>query len=113
MPRSPLAPLCALCVTLGSVTAVAESSGVWLDVPFVKQKRNGCGAASVSMVMQYWIRNGARIPQGDADASLIEQALYSRKQKASSAPACETILSGRGFAASFSRLNGAILISTS
>ena len=81
MPRSPLAPLCALCVTLGSVTAVAESSGVWLDVPFVKQKRNGCGAASVSMVMQYWIRNGARIPQGDADASLIEQALYSRQAK--------------------------------
>ena len=81
MPRSPLAPLCALCVTLGSVTAVAESSGVWLDVPFVKQKRNGCGAASVSMVMQYWIRNGARIPQGDADASLIEQALYSREAK--------------------------------
>ena len=81
MRRFPLAPLFALCVTLGSVTVVAEPSGVWLDVPFVKQKRNGCGAASISMVMQYWIRNGARMPQDSADASLIEQALYSREAK--------------------------------
>ena len=81
MRRFPLAPLFALGVTLGAVTVVAESSGVWLDVPFVKQKRNGCGAASISMVMQYWIRNGARIPQDGADASLIERALYSRDAK--------------------------------
>ena len=81
MRRFPLAPLFALCVTLGSVTVVAEPSGVWLDVPFVKQKRNGCGAASISMVMQYWIRNGAHMPQDSADASLIEQALYSREAK--------------------------------
>ena len=81
MRRFPLAPILVLAVGLGSVAAGAESSGVWLDVPFVKQKRNGCGAASISMVMQYWIRNGARIPQDGADASLIERALYSRDAK--------------------------------
>ena len=32
----------------------AERSGVWLDVPFVKQQKNGCGAASIAMVMRYW-----------------------------------------------------------
>ena len=29
-------------------------AGVWLDVPFVKQEKDGCGAASIAMVMQYW-----------------------------------------------------------
>ena len=27
---------------------------VSVDVPFVRQEKNGCGAASVAMVMQYW-----------------------------------------------------------
>jgi len=29
-------------------------SGFWLDIPFVRQDKNLCGAASVSMVLQYW-----------------------------------------------------------
>lgn len=33
--------------------SVAEP-GFWLDVPFVRQDKNLCGAASVSMVLQYW-----------------------------------------------------------
>jgi ABC-type bacteriocin/lantibiotic exporter with double-glycine peptidase domain len=78
----PLAPILVFSVGLGSVAAGADSSGVWLDVPFVKQERNGCGAASISMVIQYWIRNGAgSIPHDAADAFLIEQALYSREAK--------------------------------
>ena len=32
----------------------ADLPGVWLDVPFVKQEKDGCGAASIAMVMQYW-----------------------------------------------------------
>jgi ABC-type bacteriocin/lantibiotic exporter with double-glycine peptidase domain len=28
--------------------------GFWLNVPFVRQDKNLCGAASVSMVLQYW-----------------------------------------------------------
>jgi hypothetical protein len=39
-------------VLLGT-TSGAEP-GFWLDVPFVRQDRNLCGAASVSMVLQYW-----------------------------------------------------------
>jgi len=29
-------------------------AGFWLDVPFVRQDKNLCGAASVSMILQYW-----------------------------------------------------------
>jgi predicted double-glycine peptidase len=28
--------------------------GVLLDVPFVRQRKNACGAASLSMLMRYW-----------------------------------------------------------
>lgn len=34
--------------------AAVSSSGAVLDVPLIKQKRNGCGAAAVAMVMKYW-----------------------------------------------------------
>ena len=29
-----------------------------LDVPFVAQEKNGCGAAAISMVLSYWNENG-------------------------------------------------------
>ena len=34
----------------------ADVPGIWLDVPFVKQSRDGCGAASIDMITQYWSR---------------------------------------------------------
>ena len=34
--------------------AAVISGGLWLDVPFVRQDKNGCGSAVVWMVMQYW-----------------------------------------------------------
>ena len=57
----------------------AESSGVWLDVPFVKQEKNGCGAASIAMVMQFWQRQQGLSPSADSDAPNIQLALYSLK----------------------------------
>jgi ABC-type bacteriocin/lantibiotic exporter with double-glycine peptidase domain len=57
--------------------AAQAAAGVWLDVPFVKQEKDGCGAASIAMVMQYWRAQagGERAP----DASVIQRALYSPK----------------------------------
>lgn len=46
--------LIALLFASSSFLCVAESAGIWLDVPFVAQPREGCGAASIAMVMQYW-----------------------------------------------------------
>jgi ABC-type bacteriocin/lantibiotic exporter with double-glycine peptidase domain len=54
-----------------------EGSGVWLDVPFVKQEKNGCGAASIAMVMQFWQRQQGVTPNSDSDAPQIQLALYS------------------------------------
>ena len=29
-------------------------AALWLDVPFVKQGKNGCGPATIAMVLAYW-----------------------------------------------------------
>ena len=70
--------LALLCVSLLSATG---PPGLWLDVPFVKQEKNGCGAASVAMVMQYWLRQAGRRAGDSADAAHIQSALYSHQAK--------------------------------
>jgi ABC-type bacteriocin/lantibiotic exporter with double-glycine peptidase domain len=62
-----------------ALTIAADSSGAWLDVPFVKQEKNGCGAASIAMVMQYWQRQQGLAPTAIADAPEIQRSLYSSK----------------------------------
>jgi ABC-type bacteriocin/lantibiotic exporter with double-glycine peptidase domain len=54
-------------------------AGVWLDVPFVQQPRDGCGAASISMVMQYWAVQEHRDAGDIGDVSHIQRLLYSPK----------------------------------
>lgn len=49
-------------------------TGHWLDVPFVKQPIEGCGAASIAMVMQYWEHNSAV-----SDVARIQRALFSEE----------------------------------
>jgi ABC-type bacteriocin/lantibiotic exporter with double-glycine peptidase domain len=58
------------------VLSAAVSAGVWLDVPFVKQEKNGCGAASVAMVMQYWLKQQGRSASESADGSQVYRSLY-------------------------------------
>jgi ABC-type bacteriocin/lantibiotic exporter with double-glycine peptidase domain len=55
----------------------AAQAGTRLDVPFVRQEKNGCGSAALSMVIEYWQRNGAAVPPGAAGARAIQQELYS------------------------------------
>jgi ABC-type bacteriocin/lantibiotic exporter with double-glycine peptidase domain len=66
----------ALAVCLAGGLFAAESA-VWIDVPFIKQEKNGCGAASIAMVIQYWQRQQAL--SISADPGQIQQELYSRK----------------------------------
>ena len=65
-------------VCLCGVMLAADSPGVWLDVPFVQQEKNGCGAASIAMVMQYWQRQQQRT-DASADPVEIQRTLYSRE----------------------------------
>src|SRR3981081_4928668 len=64
-----------------SQAAPAKSSGVWLDVPYVKQTEDGCGSAAISMLLQYWSAHGTPIVEGRADAEAIQKHLYSRKAR--------------------------------
>lgn len=67
--------LCLVCGTLFGESPTA----IWLDVPFVKQERNGCGAASIAMVMQYWQKQDAVAAEKIVDPAEIQRALYSRQ----------------------------------
>ena len=66
-----------LLLWVNNALLAADPSGVWLDVPFVKQARNGCGAASIAMVMQYWQQPQGRSMDPNAEAERIQRALYS------------------------------------
>jgi ABC-type bacteriocin/lantibiotic exporter with double-glycine peptidase domain len=70
--------------------AGAEGSVLWLDVPFVKQEANGCGAASIAMLMRYWSRE-------DADPHRIYEALYSREAQGIRGEDVERFLRTAGF----------------
>ena len=62
----------------GLVVAAARP-GVWLDVPFFKQEKDGCGAASIAMVMQYWLNQQQKPAEAQADPLEIQHTLYSKE----------------------------------
>jgi hypothetical protein len=66
---------------LAAILATAAAGGVWLDVPFIAQPENGCGAASAAMVMQYWEIGQRRPHSARAEVAAIQQALYSKDAK--------------------------------
>ena len=68
----------------------------WLDVPFVAQSGEGCGAASIAMVMQYWIRQDMRIQPSAADGDRIYK-LLSSSGKGISGQALKRYLEAQGF----------------
>ena len=77
-------------------TARADT-GVWLDVPFVKQTEEGCGSASLAMLLQYWREHGASVAPGREDAVAIQQKLYSGKGPGIFASAMQRYLQESGF----------------
>jgi len=76
MPR--MMPILATVLRVSGLLFAANPSGIWLDVPFVVQEKDGCGAASLAMVMEYWVaQQGGSVP-GSVDAARIERSLHSR-----------------------------------
>src|ERR1700740_836195 len=55
----------------------AQTAGTWIDVPFVAQSRDGCGSASISMVIRYWETRKAQTDPPVADPEKIQAALFS------------------------------------
>jgi predicted double-glycine peptidase len=80
----------------GSLLA-ADLPGIWLDVPFVKQEKDGCGAASIAMVMQYWQAQQGQLAKGSSDASQIQRTLYSAKAHGIYASDIERYFQENGF----------------
>ena len=79
------------------VLSAAVSTGWWLDVPFVKQEKNGCGAASIAMVMQYWLKQQGRSASDSAEATQIQRALYVPSADGIYASAMERYFQEHGF----------------
>jgi ABC-type bacteriocin/lantibiotic exporter with double-glycine peptidase domain len=77
------------------VALADEPAALWLDVPFVRQEKDGCGSASIAMVMQYWERQLGR--PAAADAAEIQRALYSRQARGIYAADLERYFAGHGY----------------
>jgi predicted double-glycine peptidase len=72
--------VCLAILAAACLTRAAGPPGVWLDVPFAAQQKNGCGAASLAMVMQYWENQRGGPHAVDASEAAIEQALDPRER---------------------------------
>jgi predicted double-glycine peptidase len=89
-----------IAATLAGPTAFAASpAGLWLDVPFVSQTKDGCGAASIAMVMQYWERQQNQATPLEAEPAAILQALYSAPAHGIYASAMARYFQANGFRA--------------
>jgi predicted double-glycine peptidase len=81
---------------LGGVLLAAEGSSIWLDVPFVRQEKDGCGAASMAMIMEYWQRQpGQSLNLPDAQQILSD--LYSKEARGIYASDMESYFRAHGF----------------
>lgn len=76
-----------------------EKSGVWLDVPFIQQEKDGCGAAVIAMVMQYWEQHppSSHKPPASAPATAIQRELYSREAHGIYASAMDRYFKKHGY----------------
>jgi uncharacterized protein YvpB len=72
-----------LLLSLFAVAAVsaqaADKAGIWLDVPFIKQTAEGCGSASIAMLLRYWSAHGTSVATGRDNPDAIQKQLYSPK----------------------------------
>ena len=80
----------------GSPTGLSRDrtdNGIWLDVPFFPQQKNGCGASSLAMIIQYW----KAVPAVDPES--IFKTLYSDRLKGILASRMKSYLEENGFQA--------------
>lgn len=76
MPRNTLSAFVLSTVLCGAALA-ADLRSLWIDVPFVEQEREGCGAAVISMVMLYWQQQANQPKTPAAGSDHILRALHS------------------------------------
>jgi predicted double-glycine peptidase len=99
-----LRPALASAVSVAALSACAAAfaagtANLWLDVPFVEQTKDGCGAASVAMVMQYWEHQESQPTKPEAEPLQILHALYSEAAHGIYASAMARYFQANGFRA--------------
>jgi predicted double-glycine peptidase len=62
-----------------SMQTGAPAAAIWIDVPFAAQTKDGCGSASIAMVMRYWDRKENLPTAAAADPEKIQALLFSRR----------------------------------
>lgn len=82
---------------LAALVGAQPSSAFWIDVPFVAQPNDGCGAASVAMVMQYWALQQHRTAGPTSQVAAIQKQVYSRRLHGSTPAALEGYLQRNGY----------------
>jgi predicted double-glycine peptidase len=75
----------------------AFQTASWLDVPYVRQVKTGCGAAAVSMVVQYWARHNPELKNAAEETDRIDELLPASRRGIRGA-ALKNYLAQRGFA---------------
>jgi predicted double-glycine peptidase len=84
-----------LSLLLASSAVSEQPSTLWLDVPFVRQEKDGCGSASIAMVMQYWEQRAGL--QAVSSAAEIQRQLYSPKARGIYASDMERYFTNHGY----------------
>ena len=79
------------------VQAQEAQKGIWLDVPFVRQEKNLCGAACVRMVLAYWSGVRTQICANLPSLGEISEALYSKEAAAIQGKDMERYLEDHGY----------------
>jgi ABC-type bacteriocin/lantibiotic exporter with double-glycine peptidase domain len=88
-----------LILALVAVSRAESDSALWIDVPFVHQPREGCGAASIAMVMEYWAAQPGGRTSSESDVDLIQRQLYSPREHGIPAASMQRYLRQHGFVA--------------
>lgn len=83
----------------GACVFAAQARAIWIDVPFVAQSRDGCGSASISMIMRYWAEKDGKPSPSSADPQEIQATLFSAGAGGISASSMEKYLRESGFRA--------------
>ncbi len=87
------------CLLASASVAAQTPQAVWIDIPFVHQPRDGCGAASLSMVMQYWARQQGQTAPEDSAVELIQQRIFVPSAHGIPASSMESYLRQHGYQA--------------
>lgn len=90
---------CFAVLLLASPAAAEPPAALWIDVPFVHQSKEGCGAAALSMVMEYWAKQPGSPAPALEDTQAIQRALYSKQEHGIPAPSMQQYLRSHGFQA--------------